>query len=54
MVTTLPYCNIELELKEGMKLKVNGYRVKHYLGKSMDLNFICKVELEVALVIKTT
>lgn len=45
MVTLFPYGSIKLKNTEGLKFKVNGQRVKHYLGETEDLKFICEVEL---------
>lgn len=44
----LYYGEIELKNMYGKKFKVNGQRVKHYMGESDNPRFICEVDLKSA------
>lgn len=40
-----PYGALELENKKGLNFKVNGQRVKHYLGSIDEVKIVCDVDL---------
>lgn len=46
VVTMFLYGVIKLENKEGPKFKVNGQRVKHYLGENKKLTLVCEFDLK--------
>lgn len=48
VVTVFPYDASELENKEGLKFKVNGQRVKHYLGENKESRLVGVIDLKEA------
>lgn len=46
VMTIFPYGSIELENNESSKFKINGKRVKHYLGDIEKVKQICEVVLD--------
>lgn len=52
VVTVFPYCTVKLENKEGMKFKVNGQRMKQYLGENKESRLVSVADLKEASAIK--
>lgn len=51
VVIVFPYGAIVLEIKEGLKWKVKGKKVKYYFGEDKESRLVCVVDLKEAWVI---